>query len=313
MLIGIDGGGSKTAGILIDETGTIHARHTAGACFFVGSPDKETRTFLKTFAEEIYRQAGVTPDQIQAACLGLNGIDFVDELPVQLQAVSQALTIAPHKIRLVNDGIIALAGASMEPRSMIIQHGSGSTTAWRTSIGNEVIYDCLGVGQIADIRYDLQRLVARMIEGRHQRTPLVDAALQHYACTEQEYAEACYRGTLSNKKIVSTVPLIMDAWQQKDAAADILVQRQVREYCLTAYAMAVRMGTGPHMLTLGGGVFKGYSTTFMEYLHEHLHDHLTDLTINTPICSPQIGACILAASFAHHNPLPIYQACLEKG
>lgn len=173
MFIGIDAGGSKTAGILVDRTGVVRAGLTTGPCALVGPPDAAQRELLARLLADLRAQAAVAdPARIEACCLGMNGIDFADEFAAQLQGVVEAIGLPPARIRLVNDGIIALASGTRMERALLLQHGTGITNAYCARIGAERSYDLLGVGRFADLRCDLLTLTQRMIDGRHPPTPL---------------------------------------------------------------------------------------------------------------------------------------------
>ena len=74
--IGMDGGGTKTSGVLADDTGAILATGKAGASAIVGAPSPEACGVLLSLQAQLCQAAGVRLADIARMGLGLNGVDF---------------------------------------------------------------------------------------------------------------------------------------------------------------------------------------------------------------------------------------------
>ncbi|MHC4983381.1 MAG: hypothetical protein ACYTF6_09465, partial [Planctomycetota bacterium] len=238
--------------------------------------------------------------------IGLNGVDFDDELAVQRAAVAEAVGIGQEKLVLVNDGIAALWGATAAPAAAIIQHGSGITSAYRPDYGRETPFDNLNVGRIFDIRHESLPLVARMIDGRVEPTPLKDKLLSLLGLSAEQYAEAVFRRKFNYGLCMSAAPLIFEAYEQHDAAAELLVERAIEDYVQTAAAMVRETGRDDAEVAFGGGTLAPAGEKFHRRLAERLAAAAPEAKVIRPRLEPHYGAAVMAAFNAGRDPELFY-------
>ena len=307
LFIGIDGGASKTLGVLIDAAGRVLSSARAAGSAIVGPPSARACEVLAALKQRLCDAAGVAPDAIAGIGLGLNGIDFADEFPQQHAALSVCLGIAGVHLTLVNDGIVALWGASSVPASVIVHHGSGFTDAYRSEYGTERLFDHLDVGRMFDIRYALGALVARMIDGRAAATPLKDAVLRHYGvANEAVYAAALFRQRIPGDRIMTGAAVVFAAWLDRDAAATALVTRAAEDYVCTACAMVRRTAAANCHVAFGGGVIHHAPAAFMALLAERVRAEYPEATVSRPQLSPAHGAALMSAFRHGLDPAVLY-------
>lgn len=295
LLLGIDGGASKTAVVLADAQGRVrgHARGPGSA--IVGKPAPDECEVLRALVNEVCSCAGMSVEDVAHCGVGLNGVDFADEFTVQLAGIVTALGLPEQRVTLVNDGIVALWGAGPEERSAIVQHGSGFTAAWRREYGGETLFDHLSVGAIFDIRHELARTVARMIDGRMPATRLKELALEHYGVdVESEYAELLYRGKIPTDRRRSTPPLVYAAWMEGDPVAKGIVENAAEDYAVAACAMVSKIGCRSAHVALGGGVIDQAPDEFRELVAERIRARHPEATVGAPVLSPEYGAAVMA-------------------
>ena len=309
LFIGIDGGASKTAAILCDATGRVHAR-ARGNCGVIGpTVSPVLGETLRSLSGALLTQAGVSGADVRGWALGLSGVDFVDEHAAQRADVARVLDVTPSsKLTLVNDGIVALWGASASPAAAILQHGSGVTAAWRDDYGREQLFDHLNVGQLFDIREQLLPLVARMIDGREEPTSLLPGTLEHLGVSPEHFANRLYRRQLDANKLRSTPPLIYDSWLAGDPAADRLVQAAVADYALLATTLAHRTGSPKPEIVFGGGVINVAPPAFLTALDSAVRRHVPGAVIRRPLLPPEFGAAALAAFKSGCGPHALLEA-----
>ncbi len=306
--LGIDGGASKTRGILIEASGRILARGATGGSSIIGLPHAEALAILSGLVQSLCARAEVPVAAVACCGLGLNGIDFADEFPGQHAALAAGLGIAPERLVLVNDGIAALWGASPAPAAAILQHGSAFTGGYRSRHGEERLYDHLGVGETFDLRRGLQVLVARMLDGRAEPTPLLDAALAHYGVTAEDYAEALFRQRIPWARLIGTAPLIFTAWQDGDPAAECLVQNAIEDYALAAKALIAHTSSDAAEIAFGGGVIQQAPARFWHLLVERIQARFPRVTVKSPSLPPEHGSVIMAAYAAGTDPVLLFQS-----
>ncbi len=332
FFVGIDGGASKTAGVLCDSEGQVLARCRKGGCVIGVPPSAGSLAVLGGVVNELL---GHCPGGLSAdwhCGLGVSGIDFADQIPGQVQAIRQSVGSAvgsaavrrffpdnpvaggdkkpltgplqtderqaDGRLTIVNDGIVALWGASPAARAGIIQHGSGLTSALRRELGGEQLYDCLDTSGLCDLRQEAVRVVSRMIDGRCPRTGLMDHLLRHWHVEHPEqFSEMVYRGMIPWQRLWSSAPTVFQCWLAGDAAADRLVRKAAEDYARMAQAIAVRIG-GDAELALGGGVLQQAPPRFWHLLAAELRRFASGSTLRKPALAPEEGAAVMACHYA---------------
>ncbi len=308
LLLGLDGGSTKTAGVIITPDGRVLGQVRGPASAIVGPPNAEASSVLGSIVDSLCSQADASLDDIESCGVGLSGIDFDDELSLQQEGIAAALGIPRERIILVNDAIVALWGATAKPAATLFQHGSGFTGAYRAQHGEEVLFDHLGVASTFDMRRALIALVARMINGMAEPTPLKDKALAHFGIAdEQEYCEAVYRQFIPSERTVNTPPLIFAAWLEGDPAATGLVEDAVRDYALAAGAMIEATGHRSPDVTLGGGVIAQAPEQFWRSLAEAIQESHPLVTVKPPDLAPEFGGAVMAGYHIGLDPAQLFQ------
>jgi N-acetylglucosamine kinase-like BadF-type ATPase len=309
LLLGIDGGASKTTGAIIDETGRLLAHAKSGGSAVVGKPNPQSLAVLSELAQSLCERAEISRDAIAHCVIGLNGVDFEDEHPVQHRDVSTAIDLLPVRVSLVNDAIVALWGATGAPAATMVQHGSGFTAAYRGRYGGETLFDHLDVGAVFDMRRGLIAAVARMINGQIEPTPLKAAVLDCFGIQdESEYGEAIFRQRVPRRLRARTPPLIYRAWLDGDPVAASLVHRACEDYVLAARAMVAKTGSPSPDVAFGGGVIDVAPDEFWDLLAKHLRESHPDLTPARPILAPELGGAVMAGHCVGLSPQELFPA-----
>ncbi|MCG2661742.1 MAG: hypothetical protein L6437_16035 [Kiritimatiellae bacterium] len=312
MFLGIDGGGSKTAGVLITREGEICAEHGTGPSSIVGTPSMKSLNTLRTIVEKLCLQAGIRTRNIDLCAIGLNGVDFEDEYAMQHSALFEHLRIPINRGLLVNDAIVALWGGSSSEKACILQHGSGITSAFRSTYGHEVLFDHLNTGDVFDIRYELVTLIARMIDGRHKPTGLKEIVLDYFQVNEAAYHEAVFRQRIPQHLLRSTIGIVVEQWQQHDEAASWLVHSAIDDYVLAAKAMLNKIDAGDVDVVFGGGVIMQFPQMFWELIKEKVGKIYPHAVTHPPRLSSACGAAVMAAYHGGCDPCRIFSNILDK-
>lgn len=307
MFLGIDGGASKTAGVLADAGGRVVCREVAGRSAFSGRPSDEACAVLKGLADALCGQAGVPMSGVESLGLGLSGVDFPEDLPMQRQVLAAALGVAEERVHLVNDGIVALWGATDSPEAALLQHGSGFTSAFRSRFGDEQLFDHLNVGRQFDLRAEAVKQVARMLDGRVEATGLKDAVLARLGVTAEEFPEAVYKNRVPLGSRSPLAPVVFACWQAGDAAAEAIVREAAADYVLAAGAMVRRAGGGPAVAVFGGGVIMQAPPEFWDLLSDLMRDACPEATVRQPELPPDAGAAVMAAFCAGREPKAFFR------
>jgi N-acetylglucosamine kinase-like BadF-type ATPase len=296
VFIGLDGGSAKTVGAVCDAEARVSAHERAPACAIVGPVSAERSARLSALMEALCRQAGLSRASVRFCAVGLSGVDFADEHAAQLEGVAGALGLPAERVALVNDAVVALWGATAAPAAAILQHGSGVTSCYRTRHGEETLFDHLDVGRQFDMRGELIAQVARMIDGRVEPTPLKERVLSHLGVDDESaFHERIYRRTVPRDKVLSTPPLVFDAYLEGDPVARRIVEAAVEDYAATARTLVARTGDPAAEVAFGGGVLELAPDRFWAALKEAVGRRCPRAVVRRPEIPPEFGALVMAA------------------
>lgn len=79
LVMGIDGGGSKTLALLADENGQVIGRGLAGPSNFQVEGIQAARQTLQDALREAFRSTGKPVQRLAALCLGIAGVSRPDD------------------------------------------------------------------------------------------------------------------------------------------------------------------------------------------------------------------------------------------
>ncbi|WP_374654885.1 BadF/BadG/BcrA/BcrD ATPase family protein [Phenylobacterium sp.] len=304
MFIGIDCGGGKTAAALCNRQGRVLAQVRDIGAAIVGLPDLRFYKVVGRVLARLAEQSGVRLDQVERVALGLSGVDYADEQAQQHELIAARFKLE-GRLDLVNDGLVALWGASAAPASALFQHGTGVTTAYRSDFGGEAIFDSLDVAQVFDLRRAAFALTARMIDGRAEPTRLKDRVLVRCGVEPGRFAEWAFRDPNARTVRAAIASVVFEAWRAGDPAAAGLVAQAADDYVLTMRVMGERIGR-PFEAAFGGGVIALGGADFQRLLGERLVACAPDARLAPIALPPERGALVLAAHGCGADPSDLF-------
>ena len=123
LLLGVDGGGTKTDIALKDSLGKVYLAHAAGSNHEAIGFER-VRVLLKEGIEELLEQFGGSWKDIQAVCMGMSGIDFNIDKKNFAERVIHRLPFGCNFL-IENDAYIALKTATGTENAIILNAGTG--------------------------------------------------------------------------------------------------------------------------------------------------------------------------------------------
>ena len=127
-IIAIDGGGTKTQCILVDETGRVLAKLlTAGSNYDVIGIEKAS-TILSNAVDALIEEIGTEAEKEEPAaiCMGLSGLDFPADFCLMRENLRP--NVCGTEVMLYNDSWIALAAGEIKDMGAISICGTGHNT-----------------------------------------------------------------------------------------------------------------------------------------------------------------------------------------
>jgi N-acetylmuramic acid 6-phosphate etherase len=291
-VIGIDAGGTKTVGLLADESGRVcgEARGTAANLHVQGELGVE-----KVLHEVL--EALVSPQPPAAICLGMAGVGRPGEKDVIL-GVLHRLGMR-WSVRVENDAFIALvAGARKSRTGIVVVSGTGSVAygvdpsgkigrsgGWGYLLGDEGSAYWLGHAAV--------RRAIRAADGRGPATTLVERLAQKL---DLEVPAGLvwwfYDQELFRYRVADLAPLVEEAAIDGDEAAEELLGYAAQHLARAARSVDRQLDfSEPYPLVLAGGAFQACPS-----LQQRLEDclELPQARVARLHQEPAIGAVTLA-------------------
>jgi N-acetylglucosamine kinase-like BadF-type ATPase len=198
--LGVDGGGSKTRFLLLDETGAVLASHTEGSAYHVEIGAEALRAMLAQGITTTLRQGGITASHLTFAFLGLPAYGE-DQSAVPLLDAAPSTALPAARYRVGNDMVCGWAGALAGEDGINVVAGTGSIAygeyqgrGARAGGWGELFSD---EGSAYWVAREGLRLFSRMSDGRAPRGPLYERVRNHFAL--QDDLDLC--GALYGKSV----------------------------------------------------------------------------------------------------------------
>ncbi|MGC9396793.1 MAG: N-acetylglucosamine kinase [Anaerolineae bacterium] len=295
ILIGIDGGGSKTMALIAGRDGSILGRGLSGPSNYLVIGAEAAYAALDAAVEAAAGGRAVRP---AALCLGLAGAARPDN-----QAVIQAWADARYPgvpVVITHDARLALAAGTPEGWGVAVLCGTGSMVYGEDPQGQVARADGWGYllgddGSAYAIGRAALRAVARAADGRGPQTALTEAILTHWSLRQpQDLIAHVYALGTQRADIAALAVLVRGVALRGDAVAGAILQDAGRELAVAVEAVARRLaltGAIPCALT-GSVILKGQSVR-AAFVAATVERGLT-LSPLTPVHEPAQGAVRLA-------------------
>ena len=282
-LIGIDGGGTKTAAILFDGRGRVSARKTAGPC----NPNlfgfEESAALVKDLVESLSSGRGC----VDGIYIGTSGIFTADDGPRFAAAVSRACGI--ERVKCENDVMNVIAAATDADRCVAGVSGTGMIV-YAKEPGRVTRFDGwgyqLGLGGSG---YDIGRDALGHAEGLSGATALTELVERKAGMPLEHLVLEVYRRKPTF--VASFAPLAFEA----DAAGDETARKILAD---NARAFAKVLNRAAELRDCGGTVVISGGVAANPRFGELLRRELAPgLELVVPAAPQVVGACMNCARF----------------
>jgi glucosamine kinase len=257
LIIGVDAGGTKTVGLLADESGAVLRQSRGGGANLVAHGELAVEKSLYQIFEALD-----VDGQVAAICLGIAGVDR-DEDKALLHAMLRRLGFRHQPVEIVNDAHIALVAGAPEGSGIVLVAGTGSIAygvdregktarsgGWGYLLGDEGSAFWLGHAAV--------RQGIRSADGRGPRTTLYERICKEVGVDHPSgLVKWFYDQELSRYRVAQLASLVQIAADEGDEQARALLDQAAQHLARAARAVARQLTfTEPYSLVLSGGAFK---------------------------------------------------------
>ena len=306
FVVGIDGGGTKTAAIIADFKGTILAEHVAGPSNFQMIGIEKAAAVVLSLVQRCCESVDGFPKNIRATTIGLAGAGRLDDqkrFSEGFRKIASAKKVALRRVRIESDARIALEGAFDGGEGIVLIAGTGSVAFGKD--GRGIIHRVGGWGSILGdegsgffIGKQALTAVSRHFDGRSLPTILTPMIAKKFKLrTDADIITAVYHKGFN---IAAIAPLVFEAMEKGDAAASEIVQRAASE--LTGHVRALTMkfyesgerASGRRIpLSFVGGLIAN-ETPLSQALRRQISESFPNVNIVAPKSPPVYGAVLMA-------------------
>jgi len=253
--LGVDGGGSKTIAIIVDEQGRERGRGQSG-CSNRSSVGFERAVKQIQAAVEAAAAAAGCQFPLRAAWFGLAGVDRAGDDSI----FHPHLRSLARRVHVTNDAELILSALDNAAGVALIA-GTGSVALGRDMRGNSARAGGWGylIGDEGS-GYELGRLAlqvaVRAADGRGPATALLNHIIQYWSLDKADAIIEEVYSAGDTARIARLSGIVFKAARAGDAVARELVERAANELVLAALAVSRRLdfAGNPLPLALGGGL-----------------------------------------------------------
>ena len=300
VLIGVDGGASKTRAAVVSSTGAILAAASVRSSSAYHREPEEAAAVVLAAAREALAASGVV-EPVIAMGAGLAGADD----PAIRERLIGALTRAniARIVHVDHDAAAALAGGTALAPGVVIIAGTGSIAFGVDEHGRRAraggwgpLLDDEGSGY--SIGRAVLRAAMRAYDGRGDATLMAEAVRERFGIASLAALKAAVRGA-SIDAVASVAPLAVEAASAGDPVAARILERAASGLAAMVGAVAHGLGWAQTRFTLvavGGVLGEGGP---MAGLMMRALDARACPAVLTPVrFPPEVGAALLAARAA---------------
>jgi N-acetylglucosamine kinase-like BadF-type ATPase len=296
VVLGVDGGGTKTHAAIAAEDGTLLGLGRSGPSNWEDVGIDGAAAALKAAVREAFGNALVEPDAIASTVFGLAGVDFPSD-EEKMSGIPLALGIHTP-CRILNDSFAALRAGANHPWGVVVIAGTGSVVAGRNPAGETA--RTLGLGPMfgdfgsgTDVSAEAIMAVAAQLTGQGPRTLLTERLCEVTdAASPMAFIEGVARGSIPDSGFASTV---VEAGDAGDLAARRILEHAGSSLGDAAGHVARRlsMDGSEFEIVLTGGMFRNDSrllTSAFEYTVKRHARFARPVRLEVP---PVVGAVLL--------------------
>lgn len=313
-VLGIDGGGTKTICVLMEESGEVVGRGDAGSSNYqtvgLDAAGEEIALAISAALRSAVDRGWQGEREVRGIGVGLAGVGRPEDVVVVYSLVQHlqyrlplplTWAVSPAAVVVDNDCAIALAGGVGDNVGLVVIAGTGAiaygrnrqgitkrASGWGYLLGDE--------GSGYDIAVQGLRAAVRAHDGRGPHTILGERFQERLQiATLEDLIEVIYRRGWSVKDIAALATVVDTAAADGDNVATAIIDNAISELVLAARVVSEDLfapGESFDLVT-SGGIWQGMSK-LRDKFAEAMISVIGSVNIISPSHEPAYGAAMLA-------------------
>ncbi|MUV39021.1 Glucosamine kinase [Lentibacillus sp. JNUCC-1] len=305
--LGIDGGGTKTKGVITDGHGHVLAEALAGATNPNGVPLQKVEEAFKQLFGQLMNDSGLHANDITQVFAGLSGVSRPDDQQQMRQMLSSLLD-GQCEVEVDNDAVTALYSGTLGEPGVVQISGTGSITY---GINEGGLHNRVGGwGHFIDkkgsgftLGKDLLDAVFRAYDGLSGPTSLQEAVLDHF--NEKQLPNLIphiYQSDNLKVTVSGLAKLVFTEADKGDPASCAIITEHAQAIGASIACLIdkhfTRETDDQIPVVLAGGIFNRMDL-FHEPIAATLDRHGIDAKLIKPELEPVAGAVVGAITHQH--------------
>lgn len=301
LVLGVDGGGTKTRAVVVDAGGCVLGEGLAGPSNPLRVGIGHAASAIRGAVDTACAAASVRRVEIVAAEIGLAGVRRADIRERMRETLSG---LGFGTLEVVTDADIALFGVTGGAAGVVLIAGTGSICCGVNARGKRA--HAGGWGPVAGdegsgswiARRGLQA-ATKAWDGRGAQTQLVKAACAYFnVATFNDLSTALYAPNMTNDRIAGFAREVVEAAKKRDAVARQIVADAGRELGQAAATVirALRLERTSFHVGYVGGVFAADGL-----LLEPLREEVARVAAQAFVAPPELAPAEAAARMARKH------------
>jgi len=299
VLLGIDGGGTKTLAAVADLEGNVLGTARVGPSNYQSVTEAGAAFALTAAIDQALQNAGKSRGDIQASAFGLAGFDGVAEAKIVRAVVERAMGArAGAGVSFVeNDSLLILRAGTDDGVGVGVVAGTGNNCIGRARDGRRLQIGGMGVvsgdaGSAPDLALRIAAAAWRSSDGRAPKSPLVPAILAALGIDHVErLSDRAEDGRFPDADVRVLVGALFAAAETQDPVALGVIEDVALVLATNAGAAidGLDLASADRVVVLGGAVLERYAA-----LRAAIARHIPGADVRVVPAPPVAGALLWA-------------------
>ncbi len=245
LVLGIDGGGSKTIALLADASGNIVGRGESGPSNYHAVGQETALAALDQAISAAVTSSGLPEAAVKAACMGMAGVDRPQDFALFAGWADRRFPGVP--VKLVNDAQIVLAAGTPQYWGVAVISGTGSIVIGQDRSGNTARSGGWGYlmgdeGSGYQVGLAALQAAAKAADRRGPETSLTGRLLAYFEVeSPAQLISAVYRPEINRPFIARLSRLVDEEAQKRDPVSLQIMDQAAVELALAIKAVAQKL------------------------------------------------------------------------
>ena len=295
VVLGVDGGGTKTDVVVADLTGAVLASVSTTGTNHESIGVEQMTAVLAAAIDEALAGSGASRSEVVAAVFGLAGVDWPSDVVLVDAAIA---TLGLSGVRSVcNDSRIALRAGCSQPWGVVSVIGTGSVTAGVNRSGEWFRTMAVGWGEPSGASTLVRESLHAIAAEYHRTAPATSLTDTYLHALDQADVPSMFEAITRGRVHVGSrwAPLTTQAAEDGDAVARTIVATMAAQQAEMVIGVArhLELIDDEFELVTSGGVHAG-SGLFSRTFADTVAADCRGATIVPLVERPAVGAVALA-------------------